>query len=245
MAKTAIQLYTVRELDEPLPAVLERVADAGYDGVEFAYRLHEADLEAVAETLADTGLEAAGAHAGLDLLREDLDVTAETYHDLGCERLVLPHLDALHFEDEHAVAETATELADLTVDVGDAGFEFHYHNHTQEFTDLGERTAWELLVDETTGVGFELDVGWARAAGQDPAALIREHGDRTPLLHVTDVDGDGEAVAVGDGVVDHGAVSAAAADADAKWLIYENDNPGDPAEEIRLGAEALDALYDR
>ncbi|PSP71903.1 sugar phosphate isomerase/epimerase, partial [Halobacteriales archaeon QH_6_68_27] len=36
MVRTAINLYSVRELDLPMPEILDRVAAAGYDGVQFS-----------------------------------------------------------------------------------------------------------------------------------------------------------------------------------------------------------------
>ena len=43
--RTAVQLYTLRDVEGSLESLLERVAAAGFDGVEFAYRLPESDPE--------------------------------------------------------------------------------------------------------------------------------------------------------------------------------------------------------
>lgn len=77
--QTGINLFTLRDVDEPLPQVLERVAQAGYDGVEFLHRLPEADIDAVVETLEQTGLTVPGAHLGPFIdLQEKLRVLDET-----------------------------------------------------------------------------------------------------------------------------------------------------------------------
>jgi sugar phosphate isomerase/epimerase len=244
MTKTAIQLYTVRDADESLPELLRRVGDAGYDGVEFAYRVLEEDREGVLEAMDEAGLEAAAAHVGIDALEEDLEGTIETYRELGCDRLVVPYLGDEQFESAEAVAETAERLADLADGVAEHGVNAGYHNHEHEFVDVDGDNAWERLVEETAGsaLTFELDVGWAVAGGHDPAALIERHADRIPLVHVTDVDEEGNAAEVGEGVVDLDAVAGAARDAGVEWFVYENDEPEDPLESIEYGADVLAEL---
>ncbi len=59
-----------------------------------------------------------------------------------------------------------------------------YHNHDHEFVPLGDGTAFDALVDQTT-IGFEFDAGWAHAAGQDPVELIRRLDGRVPVVHLT------------------------------------------------------------
>lgn len=46
MARTAVQLYTLRDLDESLPAILDRIGETSLDGVEFAHRFSDSDTEA-------------------------------------------------------------------------------------------------------------------------------------------------------------------------------------------------------
>jgi len=94
MTRPAIQLYTLRDVDRPFTEVLELVADAGFEGVEFAYRVTEADPAAVVETLDVTGLDVAGAHVGLDRLEESFDETVDRYEELGVENVIVPWIDA-------------------------------------------------------------------------------------------------------------------------------------------------------
>ena len=57
MGDVGIQLYTLRNVDQPFTDVLERVAAVGFDGVEFA-GFGDATVGTVADTLADLGLPA-------------------------------------------------------------------------------------------------------------------------------------------------------------------------------------------
>ncbi|SER93051.1 sugar phosphate isomerase/epimerase family protein [Natrinema salaciae] len=239
MGRTAIQLYTLRDLEEGVPTLCRRVAETAFDGVEFA-GFGESPTEDVTDALAAHGLEAASAHVGIDALEGEFDDVCETCAALGCERVVVPYLDRTHFETATAVRETAARLSTLADRLADRDLELGYHNHDHEFVDLPDgRSAFDLLLDETDDALFiELDVGWAVAAGRDPVALLERLEGRAPLVHVKDVAG-GRPVELGDGEVDVDACVAAARDAGAEWLVYEHDEPTDPRRSLEHGARTL------
>lgn len=240
--RTAIQLYTLRDLDRPLPDLLELVGETDFDGVEFA-GLDGTDPGTVAAALSEAGLSVAGAHVPFEELTDDFEATVETYRTVGCETLVVPLLDADRFASEAAVAETAERLDDLARRLRGQDLRLCYHNHDHEFASLDDGDAFDLLVSETEAVAYELDVGWVRAAGRDPVALLDELAGRVPLVHYKDVDADpGEPTELGEGDVNLDACARAAERAGAEWAIYEHDEPADPLESLFHGAELLDSL---
>jgi sugar phosphate isomerase/epimerase len=248
MPELAIQLYTLRDIDRSVPDIIHSVGAAGYGGVEFAHRFHDADVDAVAAAMADAGVEAVGAHIGLDRLERADEALFDRYRAVGCSRLVIPHLPEAHFMSERAVTELADRLNALGADLDDRGFSLCYHNQDHEFHPEGDGTAFETLVDAVDAdlVAFELDVGGAAAAGEDPAALLTGLGPRAPLVHVKDVHvenptpGSGQVSAdIGNGDVDVGAVADAAADAGVEWLVFEDDEPTDPELSLAAGYETL------
>jgi len=227
MTGSAIQLYTLRNVDRPFAEVLELVADAGFDGVEFAYRVTDADPEAVVETLDETGLDAAGAHVPLDRLEDDFEETVAFYDELGVEHVVVPWLDAEHFESVEAVEAAAARLAKLADELSAHGMALHYHNHDHEFTDLDGQTGFDAFVDETA-FGIELDLGLAHAAGDDVAERLHALGDRSRLVHLKDYNvAADESAPVGEGDLDLDAIAEAVDANDSEWLIYEyeGDDP--------------------
>ncbi|WP_434521855.1 sugar phosphate isomerase/epimerase family protein [Halorubrum sp. AS12] len=245
MVDIAVQLYTLRSLDAPLPEVLDRVGAAGYDGVEFAYRVREASIDDVLAALDRNDLAVASAHVPIDTLEDDADETVELYDRLGADTLVVPWLDPEHFETEAAVDAAAARLDSPAAQVAGEGLRLAYHNHDQEFATVDGAPAIERLLARTDDrLGFEVDVGWAMAGGANPATLIDEHADRITHVHAADVDLDrGESVALGDGDLDLDAVVASARNADAEWLVHEHDDPDDPVASIEQGERALrDAL---
>jgi sugar phosphate isomerase/epimerase len=235
--QTAIQLWTLRELREPLSNVLDRIAAAGYDGVEFA---GIGDPGASRRALNEAGLGIAGVHIQLEDLQSDPRTVGNQVRILDAPSIVLPYLDDDHFATESAVKSTATLLGMLAEDVDRP---LLYHNHDHEFVPLGEGTAFDALVDRTT-IGFEFDVGWAHAAGQDPVALLQGLDGRVPVVHLKDMTADGEPTALGDGVVPLQAAVDAAREAGTEWLVFEHDSPEDPTDAVQAGIDAMRPLLE-
>lgn len=253
MADIAVQLYTLRSLDASLPELLDRVGDAGYDGVEFAYRAPESSVGDVLAALDRNDLAAASAHVPIEVLEDapakaledGFDETVELYDRLRGDTLVVPWLDPANFESAAAVDALAARLDDLAEALDAEGLRLACHNHDQEFESVDGAPAVERLLTRTDDrVGLEIDVGWALVGGADPAALIDRHAERITHVHAADAHvARGEPVAFGEGDVDLDAVVASALSADAEWLVYAHDDPADPIASIERGAEALrDAL---
>lgn len=240
MPQRAIQLWTLRDLDESLPALLNRVGETELDGVELA-GLGATDVEDVAAAISRNDLEIAAAHVGIEPLESDLESTIEPYQALGVDRLVIPMIDASEFDSRAAIEHTAERLTTVAAELGEHDIDLLYHNHAHEFEQVGDETAFDVLVRETDGVSFELDIGWAFHAGIDPAPLLDRIGDRTPLIHVTDVDIQGDHAAVGRGVVPVAACLDVARTHGSSWFIYENDEPEDPIAELEHADEFLAA----
>ncbi|WP_266078745.1 sugar phosphate isomerase/epimerase family protein [Haladaptatus caseinilyticus] len=239
MARTAIQLYTLRELDESLPDLLARVGETEFDGVEFA-GLGDSDPEIVADALDTAGLDAAGAHVPIEELESNTEAVVKTYHKIGCDRLVVPYLDESNFDSETTATETAHRLDALAERVEAHGSTLCYHNHDHEFAEIGDRTGFDAFIAESD-VHIELDVGWVVAAGRDPYSLLDCLAGNVPLVHLKDT-ADGSPVELGEGDVNVADCVNAALRAGAEWIIYEHDDPDTPESSLVNGAERLAGL---
>lgn len=128
--RPAIQLYSLREFSDPLPEVIRRVADAGFEGVEFANRFREDDPREIAAVLAETGIEPVAAHAELGVI----EAATEGHNDLfnrcsivGCDRLVIPHIPPRHFRSPEAVRSLSYRLSDLAATLRESDLKLGYH----------------------------------------------------------------------------------------------------------------------
>jgi sugar phosphate isomerase/epimerase len=150
--------------------------------------------------------------------------------------------------------------------VGEAGKPYGIralvHNHTHEFAPLegASGTGYDILLAETDPelVAMELDIGWARVAGQDPLALFRRTPGRFQLWHVKDMadlaavnalptqaerQRAAKIVPVGKGDIDYRPIFAAAEQAGLQHYFVEQDtapqDPGGSLAAIRTSAQNL------
>jgi sugar phosphate isomerase/epimerase len=137
------------------------------------------------------------------------------------------------------------------------GLKVIVHNHTMEFAPLADSPLlpYDVLLSETDPelVALELDIGWARVAGQDPLALFRKAPGRFEVWHVKDMAGLAELegkseserqraakiVPLGQGEIDYGPIFAQAELAGMKHFFVEQDSaPQDPNGSVAAAAES-------
>jgi sugar phosphate isomerase/epimerase len=226
----ALQLYTVREAaKEDFAGALRQVAAIGYPAVELAGYggLAAPDLKRLLDEL---GLAVAGAHIPLARLEGALEEEVAFNAALGAADLICPVLPPDRRADEAGFRQAAASLAAIGRRCRELGARFHYHNHAFEFERFGDRTAMEILLDESdpATVGWEPDVYWIAFAKEDPVAWVRRYADRCRLVHIKDMTaGDQPTFAeVGEGVLDFEPIFAAAPD--AAWYVVEQDASARP-----------------
>ena len=237
--RTAIQLYTLRVLDEPLTQTLDRVADTPLDGAEFS--ADGATDEAVREKLDETGLRVPSLGVDPKGLEDVHPRLIDACEAVGCDRFVLGYLGPEYFESRETAIETADRVSEYVANVAEHGLDLCYHNHAHEFTDLDDRTAFDVFVDHVDDrLLFELDLGWIGTGGDDPAARLTELGDRTPLVHVKDMQFETGAFAdLGAGDLNLEDVLRTAREQDVEWAIYEHDEPDDPLNALERDSRTL------
>ncbi len=241
MAKTACQLYILREHEESLPKLIKAVGEAGFDGVEFAYRVDEHEPQELRGVIDRTELGVAGAHIHKDELDEHFEAVVTRNRSLGCERIVIPWLDEELFASRQAIESTGEMLESLADELADHDMALSYHNHVHEFDQVGDQSALEHLIDVTDErLGIQLDVGIAHAAGADPVSLLDRLDGRIPTIHFRDHSAtDAYDVVPGEGDVDLIGCAEAARAGGTEWFIYEG-----PDEPLAQAANAINALID-
>lgn len=223
MAKLAVQLYSLRsEAEKGFVPLLEKVADIGYDGVEYAgyFGTSAADLAAA---LRGTGLVSAAAHVPLEQIAGDIDAVIRYHAAIGCDYIVCPYWRC---ENAEGYKRLAGEFNAYAKRLAAEGMTFGYHNHGHEFEDFGGKTGMDILMEETDPalVKFQLDVYWIKYVGIDPVQYIRQHLDRVRVVHLKDMlaDTDKSFTEVGTGIIDMPGVVKAATPA-AQWFTVEQD----------------------
>jgi sugar phosphate isomerase/epimerase len=222
----ALQLYSVREaLANDFTGVVRRVADMGYIGVEpFGGAFANTPPQEAALLFRELGLDVPGTHSPLplgDQKNEVLDRMAA----LGTTRLIIPWLPPEEFQSVDTIRRACERLNEGSAVARANGFELLYHNHWQEYGPVNGRYAYQVMLDcLEPNINLEIDTYWVKAAGRDPAAVLKELGARAILLHIKDgpaVRGQ-PMVALGEGTLDIPAIIEAGED-NAEWMVVELD----------------------
>src|SRR5579859_8146043 len=236
-----LQLYTVRDQTQlDFKKTVRRVAEMGYDAVEFA-GYGDLPSKEMAALLAETGLRTAGSHVSLDRLEHDLDGELNYCLDIGCSYLIIPYLAA-----EWRTAAGFLKLADRLNILGrncqSRGITLGYHNHDFEFAQEDGRYLLDILTAATDpqSVKLELDTYWAAYAGVDPISYLHSIAGRVALVHLKDMTADRHFSEVGDGTLNIKGYCQAARGAGVRFYIVENDQPTIPSlESARRSLENL------
>ncbi len=240
----AVQMFTFREeAKNDFTGTLRKVANIGYDGVEFAGYggLHAMELKNV---LDDLGLKAASSHVRLPELENNLEREIETQLILGNKHIVLPFLPP-----ERRNKEDYRNLIPFMNRVGERchenGITFSYHNHDFELIPFDDGTKpLDYLLQETNPewVQTELDVYWLTRIGENPVEWLKRYHNRTPLIHLKDMTTDGEKffAELGTGGVDLEGVINQASQSNVEWWIVEQDrSKRSPFESVQISLDFL------
>ncbi len=165
-----------------MPDMLKAASDMGYAGVELSGNFMETPADDMKRLLMDNHLEAVSAHVSLN----QIEAALPYLQTIGVKMAIVP----MYF---FATLQDTRDLAGQLNDLGQKAKRFDikigYHNHTGEFYEVDGKVLLDHLIDLTDPelVGFELDCGWAAAAGIDPADYISRHKGRILALHIKEV----------------------------------------------------------
>lgn len=223
--KIAVQLYSLRhhmENGENFLDILKKVAELGFDGVEFA-GFKGYDAQTLKQTLDELGLVTVGAHMGLDDLAPDkIGETLKFMQTLGAKTVGIGGADT---DTETSLRHVIDVMGNAQKEAQKVGMKVYFHNHTQEFGMPYYATEPGTVFDRLKKVCYmQVDTYWSFHAGEDNYRLISENRDRIVHLHIKD-GLDGRPRALGEGNNDLNAVVRAARDNNIEWLILENDDP--------------------
>ncbi len=219
----ALQLYTVRdETAKDFIGTLKRVAEIGYEGVEFAgfggLSAHE-----LCTVLADLQLTAAAAHIGFDELRETPGAVIDYQLEIGNPYVVIPwmagHNDLAGWEEEAAMLNKLGAL------LKENNLQLCYHNHAHEFEMVDGERGLDVLyrLTDPALLKTEPDLYWVQKGGEDPVKYVRKYAGREPLLHIKDMaaDAEGSFTEFGAGILPWKEIFAAAEKGGVQWYIVE------------------------
>jgi len=217
-----IELYAVRgELTKDLPGTLRRVAEIGYEAVEFyapyfAWTFPYA--KEVRARLDDLGLRCYSTHNHYPSFMpgETMAKAIELNQILGTRSLVMSSAPGGTTGVE-AWKRLCGQLSHAVALLQPHGLAAGFHNHRTEWAVVdGQRIMDVIAANTPPEFILQLDVGTCVSAGEDPVAWIRAHPGRTKSIHLkdwapgADADEKGYRVMFGEGVAPWREIFAAA-----------------------------------
>ena len=246
IANLAVQMYSLRELTDPLGDILQGVAEAGYSGIE-TVGTQGVSAEELKGLLEQHGLVVASSHVSLAALEDDPEGVVAFNKAVGNDTIIVPWVERVANPDSASEWQAlGARIGKLSAATDAAGMQLLYHNHDFEMTEVDGKLILEHLLEGADGkLGLELDIAWVVRGARNPLALLEKFSGHIQRVHVKDLapagenaDEDGWA-AVGSGTLDWDALLPAARAAGAQWYVVEHDKPADPLANVTTSAAFL------
>lgn len=231
MNKFNIQLYSVREsLKADFKGTLKKLAEMGFDGVEFASGYYGDDMspEQLREYLDFVGLSAVSAHVGLEELENNLDHHLNVLNAVGAQYIICPMATVDNAEQAIEIGERLKVISEKCVM---QGINLGYHNHAHEFKRDEEtgRYLFDIMMDAAGDLVLaELDVCWVGFEGNDIEEVIRAYAGKVNIIHLKqfiEEDGKKHPTTLDKGVIDFEKIVATAKLMGTQHFVIELDNP--------------------
>jgi sugar phosphate isomerase/epimerase len=190
-----LELFSVRdEMKKDLMGTVRKVAQMGYQGVEFyaAYYEWTPDYAKQVRALLDElKIRCYSTHnSAAAFTPANLPKTIELNQIIGSKMAVMASSGRVEGIDGwKKVADTLTAAAEK---MKTAGMKVGYHNHQAEFKPIdGQRPIEVLAANTPKMVCLQLDVGTCVEVGCDPVAWIQKNPGRINSIHLKDWGKDG------------------------------------------------------
>jgi len=244
MEKIGLQLYSLRmDTAKDLLGTMRKVAEIGYDGVEFAgyFGVPAKELKTA---LDDFGMKPAGSHIGIDQLTSRLDAVIDFSLELGEPYIICPGLPHEMTDSMEACLNTAELFNRIGEKCNANGLQFYYHNHYHEFEKRNGEFILDILMANTEedNLHAELDTYWVEYAGLKSVDFMKKYGNRCSILHIKDMldHTNKNCVTIGQGVLDFKEITALGKELGVRWYTVEQEEfAGNPYEDLEQGLKYL------
>ncbi|MBV7340081.1 sugar phosphate isomerase/epimerase [Chloroflexi bacterium TSY] len=177
--------------------VLEKLAEIGYHCIEISQiPMTPENVAAIQNACEAFDIKVAACSAMLEpmgpaapkmeTLETDFDKIVADCKVLDTNFLRIPILPFGYMGDREkalAFVARAEEMAERLVE---HNIDLYYHNHHVEFEKYDGKYLLDIIKENTTRIGFELDVHWIQRAGENPVTYIQQFAGRIKLIHLKD-----------------------------------------------------------
>ncbi len=190
----AVQMMMLKEqvATEGAREVFRRLAELGYHAVELSQiPMTPENVSAIKSASAEFGIEviamsAALEGAGKENLTDHFDKIVADCHTLKCKYLRIGMLPIECMGSKESAVAFIERMEAKAQDLAEHGIELYYHNHHVEFAKYDGKYLLDIIKDQTSKIGFEIDVHWVQRGGENPVTYLAGFYGRLKLLHLKD-----------------------------------------------------------
>ena len=149
---------------------------------------------------------------------------------------------------EEGVLQFIHDYSEVAKILKDHGMTFHYHNHSFEFEKSGDKTWFDIMIEESDPelFYFILDTFWVQHGGCSPEDYVKRLGKRIKILHLKDFaiqSWKQKFAPIGSGNLNWDAILSNAAEAGIPYAMVEQDSDfaDDPISELERSYRFLSA----
>jgi sugar phosphate isomerase/epimerase len=273
--KIGVQMMMLKGKVEELGVyeTMRKLNELGYHAVEVSQIPMTAENVAeLKRASTDFNIKIAALSAGLDpilpgapgeTLTSDFDKIVSDCKTLDCQFLRIGMMPLNIMDDKKKIMEFIDRAEVMAERLAEHGIELYYHTHHLEFQKFDGEYLLDLIKNNTSKLGFELDVHWIQRAGENPVEFIKQYAGRISLLHLkdyrigqmdlSDVDFKDmgkffsiftntiEFAEVGEGNLDMKAIIEAGLESGSEYFLVEQDDTygRDPFDCLKISAENL------
>jgi len=185
--KIGAPLFIVREQAQAdLPTVLEKLAEIGYEGVEFVGLFGRTPKE-IRKKLDALGMVAISNHVDTNEFYDDIDKIISDHKILGCKYITLGWPDSNMELGMPGFDSIINKIRKLCSICNENELIPLYHNHNYEFAT--SPSLLHILMDlcEKEGLCLEPDLGWMEYCQVDQIEYLTKYHNRSPVIHFKDI----------------------------------------------------------
>lgn len=196
--KIGVQMMMLKDKVEELGAyeTLRKLRELGFGSVEVSQiPMTEENVAELKRASEDFDIEIAALSAGLEpmlpgapgeTLKNDFDKIVNDCKTLNCNFIRIGMLPLDKMGDKDKIMKFIEDAEEMAGRLAEHDIELYYHTHHIEFQKYDGEYLLDLIKNNTSKLGFELDVHWIQRAGVNPVEFIKEYKGRVALLHLKD-----------------------------------------------------------
>lgn len=196
--KIGVQMMMLKDKVEELGVyeTMKKIHELGFSAVEVSQiPMTEENVAELKRASEDFGIEIAALSAALEpmmpgmpgeTLSTDFDKIVNDCKTLNCNFLRIGMLPLTTIGHKDKIMEFVQKADEVAERLAEHGIDLYYHNHHIEFQKYDGEYLFDIIKNNTSKLGFEIDVHWVHRGGLNPVDVIRKYEGRVSLIHLKD-----------------------------------------------------------